>query len=185
MSTFVNRETLAARLEVSPSRVQQLTGAGVLTRHKQGYCLVESAIALAKYARRDEATKMARTRLICASAAISERRQRQALRQLVTLDEVQSTLSDLFGQLMGALRSGSGVIFAELAQEVGESKARSLTSVVYREVLGALLRHRDATERACSALEAGLHEGERLDEVVAELREAVSPTSQGGEDDED
>jgi hypothetical protein len=184
MSKFLNREALAARLEISPARVQQLTGQGVLVRHKAGYDLTESAIALAKYARRDEEQKAARTRLVTAAAAISERRQRQALRQLVTVGEVRATLADLFGDLKGALQGGSSAAFAALAQEIGDQKARCLTSEVYREVLGALLRHRDATERACTALAAGLHEGERLDQVVAELREAVSP-SRADEDDED
>jgi hypothetical protein len=184
MSKKINREALAARLEISPSRVQQLTGQGILVRHNDGYDLTEAAIALAKYARRDEEQKAARTRLITAAAAISERRQRQVLRQLVTLDEVRATLSDAFGDLKGALQAGSSVMFGELAQEVGESKARCLTGAVYAEVLAVLLRHRDGAQRACTALAAGLHEGERLDQVAAELREAVSP-SRADEDDED
>ena len=161
-----------------------MTGQGILVRHKGGYDVTECAIALAKYLRRDEEQKAARTRLITAAAAISERRQRQVLRQLVTLDEVRATLSDAFGDLKGALQAGSSVMFAELAQEVGESKARALTGLVYRAVLVELLRHRDGAQRACTALAAGLHEGSRLDQVAAELRDAVSP-SRADEGDED
>ena len=173
MSKFLNREALAARLEISPSRVQQLTGVGVLTRHKGGYDVTECAIALAKYLRRDEEQKAARTRLITAAAAISERRQRQVLRQLVTLEEVRATLSAAFGDLKGALQAGSSVMFAELTQEVGDYKARCLTGAVYAQVLQILIQHRDAAAAACTALEAGLHEGERLDQVAGELRAAV------------
>jgi transcriptional regulator of NAD metabolism len=172
MSKFLNREALAAQLEISPARVQQLTGLGVLTRRKGGYDVTESALSLAKYLRRDKAQKAARVRLITAAAAISERRQRQVLRQLVTLDEVRATL-DIFGDLKGALQAGSSIMFAELAQEVGEMKARSLTGAVYAEVLGTLLSHRTAVARACKQLAEGLHEGARLDEVAAQLRAAV------------
>lgn len=173
MARFLNREELAAQLEISPARVQQLTGQGILERKKNGYDVVAAAIALARYVRRDEEQKAARVRLITAAAAISERRQRQVLRQLVTLGEVRATLSGAFGDLHGALQAGSSIMFAELKQEIGDDKARSLTGVVYAEVLAMLIQYRDAARRACERLEAGLHEGDRLDRVVDELREAV------------
>jgi hypothetical protein len=182
MAKLLNREALAARLEISPARVQQLTGLGVLTRHERGYDIVECAIALAKYVRRDEAQKAARTRLITTSAAIGERRQRQALRQLVTLEEVRATMDDAFGQAMGQLQAGSSSMFAELMQLVGDDKARYLTCLVYNAVLGALHQFREASAAAIEQLRDGLHQGRRLDDVIEELRHAVSADGADGED---
>jgi hypothetical protein len=178
---LLNRDALAQRLEISPARVQQLTGIGVLERKAGGYDLTDCALALLQYIRRDEAAQVARTRRITAAAAISERRQRIALRQLVTLEEVRVTLLDLWGLLHGALRAGSQEAFASLSAELGDARARVLTGKVYDSVLGALHLYRDAALRAIEELRQGLHAERRLDQVVDQLRRAVT----GDEDAED
>ena len=182
MAKLLNRDALAARLEISPARVQQLTAQGVLERGDGGYDLADCAIALLRYIRRNEAQEAAKTRRITAAAAISERRQRVALGTLATLDEVRTLLDDQFGRMHGALQAGSSEAFASISAELGDFKARPLTHAVYDPMLGALIRWRDGCLEALKEMRAGLRNGARLDSVIAELAHSVSD---GAEDDED
>lgn len=177
---LLNRDALAQRLEISPARVQQLTGIGVLERRAGGYDLTDCTLALLQYIRRNEAQEAAKTRRITAAAAIGERRQRVALGTLATLDEVEGLLDAQYGHMHGALQAATSISFAELAAEIGEFRARPLTYVVYNRVLAELNAWRDGYKQALRELRAGLQDGRRLDSVAAELRQAVS----GGDEDD-
>lgn len=183
---LLNREQIAGLLEISQTRVAQLVGLGVLVRRPEGFDPLECALGLLKFMRRDEEARAARTRLINANASVSERRQRQALTQLLTIDEVHCVLMDAFGGLMGALQAATSVMYSEEAAEAaGEQQARSRTTRVYERVRGTLIAFRDASARACSEIKQGLHSGERLDRVVAELVRAVSPADDADDDADD
>lgn len=176
---LLNRAALAAKLEISETRVQQYTNSGILIRQKGGYDLADSALALLAYTRRDTSATAARTRRVIAGAVLNERRARQALRQLATIQELRAVFFATYGELHNALQAGSSRAFYELAAEVDEPKARALTYVVYTAMLAVANDFRDAAARACVEIAQGLHMAQRLDRVVEELRQAVS-----GDDDE-
>jgi phage terminase Nu1 subunit (DNA packaging protein) len=171
----LSRADLAGLLDVSEARIQQLTGAGVLKRRKGGYDPLESAVAFAKWLRRDEETKRARLRLLTAQAMNHERRLRQHLRKLLTVDELHDALLVAFEEGAGMVQRETSRLFHERAAVVGEDRARLDVHPIYTEFMRLLRGYRNGCDALADALRSGLVQDEaRIDRLMEDFRQSVA-----------
>lgn len=183
--TFLNRAELAAKLEISEARVQQLVAAGAIHRRKGGFDLTESALAFAKWLRRNEESQRAKIRLINAQAAGHERRVRQSLKQLLTVGEVRELLYRWFDNYVVGNQAESSRIYHELALEQGENFARQYAHQILDSSRALALCYRDGITAACKAITEGLRaDDERLDEIVDDLMRSARDDDEEVETDE-
>jgi hypothetical protein len=175
----LNRAALALRLEISETRVQQLTSGGVLKRVKGKYDELESALALLKWFRRNEREKETKLRLLMATAVNNERRLRQQMKKLATVDEIHDVLTAAFEAGQKLFQAGCSEVFYPLSLLIGADKARVMLTPVYDNLRLCMLGFKAGSEEMCKRILAGaLQDDTRLDVVIEELRAAVKPTAE-------
>jgi hypothetical protein len=145
MPKLIARAELAAKLEISESRVQQLVNAKVLPRESGGFDLCACALALLRHLR---ATKEAdgltdaRKKLVAAQTRATEQKTAVASGDLVHL----SNLLPIIENALLSVRTTCLGIATAVAQEIAaESDPAVCRAIVQREVEHALT--------ACSELD--------------------------------
>jgi len=135
---ILTRAKLAQRLELSETRIQQLTADGVLKRVSGGYDLAAAAVALLKHQRSDHESRAMRVRYQQSQASATELRIHRQLKRLIHFDEV-GWLFNLF--LEEAHKAAAGVaarVYADAALKLPELGARRVATFVHNELHGLI-----------------------------------------------
>jgi hypothetical protein len=135
---ILTRPKLAERLELSETRIQQLTADGVLKRVSGGYDLTASALALLKHSRSDLEGRAIRRRYQAAQSLAVELRVQRQLKRLIHIDEA-GWLYLLF--LEEAHKAAAGVaarVFADASLRLSDLDARRVATFVDNELHGLI-----------------------------------------------
>jgi len=131
MNSSHSRAEMAHLLGLSETRLQQLTGLGIVTRSGGAYEPLETALAYIKYLKRDDEAKAARTRQVNATALRIEQKVRREQRRMLTVDELQEVAILIFEGARDSCQAESSRFYSEFSKSHSEHDSRLMTFKIY------------------------------------------------------
>jgi hypothetical protein len=122
---------MAHLLGISETRLQQLTGLGIVKRSGGHYEPLQTALDYLAYVKRDDEAKTARTRQVNAKALQIEQRVRRDQRRMVSIDELSGFTVLMFECALDSYQTQSSIFYHEFRQTHDEQESLKTTHRLY------------------------------------------------------
>jgi hypothetical protein len=182
MNSSHSRAEMAHLLGLSETRLQQLTGLGIVTRNGGAYDPLQTALDYIKYLRRDEEAKAARLRQVNATALRIEQKVRREQRRMFVMDEVRQIALLIYDQAVEFVDSESTRIHHEYLRTHTEPAARILTGKIYDELRRIPDAWGEGVMQFCKNLDKDyLPSDVRLDHELAKIIREIAAAAKADE----
>jgi hypothetical protein len=173
-----SRAEMAHLLGISETRLQQLTGLGIVKRSGGLYEPLQTALDYLGYIKRDDEAKAARTRQTNAKALQIEQRVRREQRRMLTLEEVKEIANLMYEGARESAQAESSRFYSEVALAHSETEALAMTYRVYEPVARLANTWRDGVAELLRQIDADeLPDAARLDRVLAQLMADIAASN--------